>query len=42
MMVFAVAVLWPLSVSIPVAIVSAWAALALLIKALRLRFPARK
>jgi cardiolipin synthase len=42
MMVFAVALLWPLSVSIPVAIVSAWAALALLIKALRLHFPARK
>jgi cardiolipin synthase len=42
LLVFAVAVLWPLAVSIPVAIVSAWAALTLLIKALRLRFPARK
>ncbi len=42
LLVFAVAVLWPLAVSIPVAIVSAWAALTLLLKALRLRFPARK
>ena len=42
LLIFAVAVLWPLAVSIPVAIVSAWATLALLIKALRLRFPARK
>jgi cardiolipin synthase len=42
LLVFAVAVLWPFAVSIPVAIVSAWAALTLLLKALRLRFPARK
>jgi cardiolipin synthase len=42
LLVFAVAVLWPLAVSIPFAIVSAWAALTLLIKVLRLRFPARK
>ena len=40
--VFIVAALWPLAVSIPVAVLSAWAALTLFIKAVRLRFPRRK
>jgi cardiolipin synthase len=39
--VFVLAVLWPLAVSVPVAIVGGWGALALFIKALRLRFPRR-